>query len=169
MTPMTRSRERVATAIGAVAVLLWAALALLATGTTRLPPFQILTVTFGVAFLLALAKWLLRRESPVAQFRQPLAAWTVGVGGLFGYHFLYFLAMKHAPAVEVSLIAYLWPLLIVVLAAFLPGERLGWWHIAGASLGLIGTVVLVTGRDAISLRLDDSLGYILALGCAFTW
>jgi drug/metabolite transporter (DMT)-like permease len=166
---LTRSRETLATAIGAVAVLLWAALALLASGTTRLPPFEVTAIAFAIAFLLALAKWLLNREAPLGHFRQPGAAWAVGVGGLFGYHFLYFLAMQHAPAVEVSLIAYLWPLLIVVLAAFLPGERLGWWHVAGALMGLVGTVALVTGGGAVALRVEYALGYALALGCAFTW
>jgi drug/metabolite transporter (DMT)-like permease len=166
---LTRPSETLATATGAVAVLLWAALALLATGTTRLPPFEITAIAFAIAFLLALGKWLVNREAPLAHFRQPAAAWAVGVGGLFGYHFLYFLAMQHAPAVEVSLIAYLWPLLIVVLAAFLPGERLSWWHVAGALMGLLGTVVLVTGGGAVALRVEHALGYALALGCAFTW
>jgi drug/metabolite transporter (DMT)-like permease len=166
---LTRSRETLATVTGAVAVLLWAALALLASGTTRLPPFEVTAIAFAIAFLLALAKWRLNREAPLGHFRQPGAAWAVGVGGLFGYHFLYFLAMQHAPAVEVSLIAYLWPLLIVVLAAFLPGERLGWWHVAGALMGLVGTVALVTGGGAVALRVEYALGYALALGCAFTW
>ena len=40
------------------------------------------------------------------------------------YHCAYFFAIQSAPPVEASLIAYLWPLLIVVFAAFLPGERL---------------------------------------------
>jgi drug/metabolite transporter (DMT)-like permease len=161
--------ERLATLVGAVAVLLWAALALLATGTTRLPPFQVTAIAFALAFLLALGKWTLRGEAPAAHFRQPAAAWAVGVGGLFGYHFLYFFAMQHAPAVEVSLIAFLWPLLIVVLAGFLPGERLGWWHVAGAALGLLGTAILVSGGGALALRAEHGLGYALALGCAFTW
>lgn len=164
-----RSRETLATATGAIAVLLWAALALLASGTTRLPPFQVTGIAFTIAFLLALGKWLVRGEAPLAHFRQPAAAWAVGVGGLFGYHFLYFLAMQHAPAVEVSLIAYLWPLLIVVLAAFLPGERLGWWHVAGAALGLLGTFVLVTGGGSFAPRLEYAPGYALALLCALTW
>jgi drug/metabolite transporter (DMT)-like permease len=168
VTPVTRN-VRVATAIGAVAVLLWAALALLTTGTTRLPPFQITAITFAIAFLLALGKWLLGGEAPLAHFRQPAAAWALGVGGLFGYHLLYFFAMQHAPAVEVSLIAFLWPLLIVLLAAFLPGERLGWWHVAGALFGLTGTAVLVTGGGAVALKIENLPGYILALGCAFTW
>src|SRR3546814_15002276 len=65
-------------------------------------------------------------------------------GGLFGYHVFYFLALRNAPAVEASLIAYLWPLLIVVFSALLPGERLRWFHVAGCALGLAGASLLVT-------------------------
>ena len=32
--------------------------------------------------------------------RQPLVVWLVGVGGLFGYHALYFLALRFAPPAE---------------------------------------------------------------------
>jgi hypothetical protein len=47
---------RRATLIGAVAVLLWATLALLTTATEPVPPFQLVTLTFAIAFLLALGK-----------------------------------------------------------------------------------------------------------------
>src|SRR3546814_1148446 len=67
-----------------------------------------------------------------ARLRQPWPVWLTGIGGLFGYHALYFTALSHAPAVEASLICYLWPLLLVLFSALLPGERLRWWHLAGA-------------------------------------
>jgi drug/metabolite transporter (DMT)-like permease len=59
--------------------------------------------------------------------RAPLAGSTastllLGVYGLFGYHFLLFLALRSAPPLEANLVNYLWPLLIVVLApVLLPG------------------------------------------------
>ena len=79
--------------------------------------------------------------------RQPLIAWVVGVGGLFGYHALYFLALRFAPPAEAGLLNYLWPLLIVLFSSFLPGERLARHHIVGALLGLAGTVLLFTGNS----------------------
>ena len=85
--------------------------------------------------------------------RQPLVAWLVGVGGLFGYHALYFLALRFAPPAEAGLLNYLWPLLIVLFSSLLPGERLAPHHIIGALLGLAGTVVLFAGNGgAVSLR-----------------
>ena len=96
-------------------------------------------------------------------------AFLAGVGGLFLYHFLYFLALRHAPAVEVSLICYLWPLLIVIFAALLPGETLRWWHLAGALVGLLGTALLITKGGEVALRGEYALGYGAAFGCAVTW
>ena len=158
-----------ATAVGAGAILLWACLALMTTGTGTIPPFEIVTVAFAIAFVLCLGKWLLFRESISGHLRQPAAVWLIGVGGLFGYHFLYFMALKTAPAVEANLINYLWPLLIVLFSALLPGERLRWWHIAGVVLGLCGSLLLVTGGGHVAFRAEYTVGYASAFGCAVTW
>ena len=158
-----------ATLIGGTAVLMWATLALLTTLTGAVPPFQLVAMAFVVAFLLALGKWLVGGESVTAHLRLPPAVWMVGVGGLFGYHFFYFMALRNAPAVEASLIAYLWPLLIVVFSALLPGERLHWWHLAGTGGGLAGTVLLVTDGGGLTFKGEFWFGYLMAVLCAFTW
>jgi drug/metabolite transporter (DMT)-like permease len=158
-----------ATLVGSVAIALWSSLALLATGVGGVPPFQLVAMSFAIAAALAVAKWLIRGEAIIGHLRQPPAAWLLGVGGLFFYHFLYFLALRHAPVVDVSLICYLWPLLIVVFSALLPGERLRWWNVAGALVGLLGTVLLITGGGQAAFRTEYALGYCAALGCALTW
>lgn len=158
-----------ATAWGFVAVLLWALLALLTAASGAVPPFQLVAMSFTIAFAAAAAKWLYRRDDVIGLLRQPPAAWLVGVGGLFGYHFFYFLALRNAPAVEASLIAYLWPLLIVLLSAALPGERLRWWHLAGALAGLAGAGVLITKGRGFELQTEYLTGYLAALACALIW
>ena len=95
--------------------------------------------------------------------------WILGVGGLFGYHFFYFMALRNAPPIEAGLIAYLWPLLIVVFSALLPGERLRWYHMAGALLGLGGSALLITGGESLNFRPEYALGYAAAAACALTW
>jgi drug/metabolite transporter (DMT)-like permease len=164
-----------ATLIGFIAVLLWATLALFTTATGRVPPFLLLSLTFGIAFAVSLLRWLwLARRNRVAFlriFRQPWPVWALGIVGLFGYHALYFTALRYAPPVEASLIAYLWPLLIVLLSALLPGERLHWTHLAGCAVGLIGAVLLVLQKadGAVAFEARYIVGYLAALGCAFTW
>jgi drug/metabolite transporter (DMT)-like permease len=158
-----------ATLIGGAAVLLWGSLALLTSWTGRVPPFQLVAMSFAIGALLGAAKWAVGGEDPRAYLRHPAAVWALGVGGLFGYHFFYFMALRNAPAVDASLIAYLWPLLIVLFSALPPGGRLRWWHLAGAGLGLAGCALLVTGGGAVAFRAEFALGYAAALACAFTW
>jgi drug/metabolite transporter (DMT)-like permease len=167
--PSSAASTSRATAIGAVAILLWACLALLTTGTGSIPPFEIVAITFAIAFALSVGKWLLFRESISGYLRQPPRVWLIGVGGLFGYHFFYFMALKTAPPVEANLINYLWPLLIVLFSALLPGERLRWWHLAGVLLGLCGSLLLVTGGGRVAFRAEYTVGYASALACAVTW
>ncbi|MEQ8588105.1 MAG: EamA family transporter [Thalassobaculaceae bacterium] len=163
---MTRGR---ATLIGFTAILSWALLALFTAKSGAVPPFQLLAMTFGVATAIGIVASLARRTSPLAHLRQPTPVWLLGVGGLFGYHFFYFLALRNAPAVEASLIAYLWPLLIVVFSALLPGERLRWFHVGGALLGLAGAALLVTKGQSLEIDPRYTLGYMAAGVCALTW
>ena len=159
-----------ATLIGFTAVLMWAVLALLTTLSGSVPPFQLVAMVFTVAFALAVGKWTLARENPFRHLRQPPSVWLVGVYGLFGFHALYFTALRSAPAVEASLIAYLAPLLIILFSALLPGERLRWFHLLGALAGLAGAAVLVTGGKAqIGFRAEFLTGYLAALACALIW
>ncbi|MDJ0684421.1 MAG: EamA family transporter [Alphaproteobacteria bacterium] len=158
-----------ATAIGALAIVLWGSLALFTVWTEGVPPLQLLAMTFAIAFLLACGKWLARGENGFVFLRQSHFVLGFGVAGLFGYHFFYFLALKNAPPVEAGLIAYLWPLLIVVFAMALPGEAFGWRPIIGALIGLAGCVVLVTADQGASFSGDYLLGYGAAAACALTW
>ncbi len=161
--------EQTATLIGGTAVFLWGALALFTTYTGMIPPFQLVAMTFAIAFLLALGKWILRRENPLVFLRYPAPVWVLGIGGLFGYHFFYFMALKNAPPVDASLIAYLWPLLIVLFSALLPGERLRWFHVLGALMGLGGCALLVTNGGQVVFDSRYALGYLAAIACALTW
>ncbi|MEM7252061.1 MAG: EamA family transporter [Pseudomonadota bacterium] len=158
-----------ATIVGAIAVLIWSTLALLTDGAKGIPPLQLLSMTFGIAFFVGYA--LLRRSGEnLASLRDvPLVAWGLGATGLAGYHFFYFVALANAPVVDASLIAYLWPLLIVVFSALLPEQTLRWFHILGASLGLIGAALLIVGDSTVDFRPRYSLGYAAAIACALIW
>ena len=164
MTPRAR-----ATAAGFGAVLLWSSLAVLTTATPGIPPFQLLAMGFGLAGLAGCALALRPGGPGLAALRQPLAAGALGIGALFGYHALYFVALKRAPVVEANLINYLWPLLIVVFAALLGGTRVRAGQWLGTALGL-AAAVLVVGRGGVpSLDPQHALGYAAALGAALTW
>jgi drug/metabolite transporter (DMT)-like permease len=154
-----------ATLCGLGALLLWAFLALLARGAAGLPPLQVTAMAFGTAGILASA-WLAARGQ-LAALRQPPIAWIHGVGGLFGYHALYFAAVAWAPPVEANLINYLWPLLIVLLSAPILGLRLGPRRLAGVALGFLGCV-LVVGPGA-AFPPGATPGFLCAAAAALVW
>ncbi|MEP1207126.1 MAG: EamA family transporter [Rhizobiaceae bacterium] len=170
-----------ATLVGIVAILLWSLLALLTAASGRVPPFQLVAICFAIASVIGLIS-LWRSGTGLAVFRQPAPVWILGVGGLFGYHFFYFTALRHAPPVEAGLIAYLWPLLIILFSALLPGERLRLHHVIGGLLGLAGAFLIVTrggdggggggGSEEIvgfAINADYLFGYIAACLCALIW
>ena len=158
-----------ATLIGFSAVLLWSALALLTALSGQAPPFELAAITFAIGGACGLVFAAVRGR--LSALAQPWRVWAVGIGGLFGYHALYFAALRRAPPADASLIAYLWPLLIVLFSASLPGEQLRPRHIAGALLGFAGAVTLFLwrGGSGAPAGKDAMVGYGLALACAFVW
>lgn len=157
-----------ATLIGFTAVLMWALLALMSAASGKVPPFQLAAVTFLIGGLMGAITWPFRKGA-MASLYQSWQVWLVGVGGLFGYHLVYFSAIRAAPPVEVSLIAYLWPLFLVVFSALLPGEKMKLHHLIGVGLGLIGAVVIITGGKGLSWSGGFTMGHLLAFACAFIW
>ncbi|EAQ04415.1 membrane protein, putative [Pseudooceanicola batsensis HTCC2597] len=160
---MSRTR---ATAIGFTAVLLWALLALFTVGSRPVPPLQLNAMCFVIGGLVGLI-WTVAAGQLKSLGQIPPAALALGTVGLFGYHALYFGALRNAPPAQASLIAYLWPLLIVLFSGLLPGERLRLGHLLGALAGFAGAAVVVGGYSGLSP--DYMLGYLLALACALTW
>jgi drug/metabolite transporter (DMT)-like permease len=157
-----------ATLIGFSAVAMWALLALLTDASGTMPPFQLSALTFTIGTGVGLAARLFMPAVAKSE-KIPPVVWLIGIAGLFGYHFFYFTALRNAPAVEASLIAYLWPLLIVLGSALMPGEKLAWNHVAGALLGLCGTVLIVTKGGGLAFDARYAFGYAMAAVCAVLW
>ena len=158
-----------ATSIGLIAIGLWSTLALLTAATGATPPFLLTALTFAIAGAAGLAVAALR-PGGLAALRQPWPAWLHGVGGLFGFHFFYFTALRLSPPAEASLVAYLWPLLIVLFSAALPGERLAPRHVLGALCGLAGAALLIGGRGGgFAFEGAHLAGYASAVVCAVIW
>jgi drug/metabolite transporter (DMT)-like permease len=160
--------SRTATLIGLTAILMWSLLAALTVATGTIPAFQLAAMTFAIGALVGSLTWIGRPEAIAALWQPPLA-WLVGVGGLFGYHALYFLALRFAPPAEAGLLNYLWPLLIVLFSSLLPGERLAPHHVIGALLGLAGTVLLFAASSGSGFAPGQLPGLIAAFVAAFVW
>lgn len=150
------------------AIALWGTLAALGVELAHVPPFLLTGLGLLAGSLIALP---LSRFSLQA-WKVPLPTLLVGIYGLFGFHWLLFLALRHAPAVEANLINYLWPLGMVVLAPlFLPGVRLHGRHVMAALLGFAGAAIAILGRGGAASSSGGGFqpGYLLALASAFVW
>ena len=162
------TERRNAMAAGFIAIVLWGSLAALSVSAGQIPPFQMVAMTFALGAAIGIVRARMRGMGWRSLVGWPPRVWLLGVGGLFGYHALYFAALQLAPPAEANLVNYLWPLLIVLLSAPLAGEQLGWPHLLGALLGFAGVALLAVGRG-VSFGGAHALGYVLALGCAVAW
>ncbi len=163
-----KSTQVKATLAGFAAIIMWALLALLTDFSGDIPPFQLAAMTFFLGTLVGVIWSMLSGATGNRQSFRPSVALLGGLG-LFAYHALYFAALKNAPAAEASLIAYLWPLLIVVGSAMLPGEKLKAHHVLGALSGFIGSFVIISGGRGFDVQGQYVFGYGLAFVAAFTW
>ncbi|WP_439606954.1 DMT family transporter [Hydrogenophaga sp.] len=151
-------------ALGAIA--LWASLAALGVALSHVPPFLLtgLSLLVGSLIALPLSRFDLR------QWRVPASTLALGVYGLFGFHFLLFIALRHAPPVQANLVNYLWPLGIVVMAPlFLPGVSLTVRHVLAALLGFAGAALAILGGAGATGGGGWAWGYLPALASAFIW
>jgi drug/metabolite transporter (DMT)-like permease len=143
------------------AIALWSTLAALATRLTGVPPLFVVGATLVVGGLVGAPR--LRREDLAPR------ALAVHVYGLFAYHLCLFVGLRLGPAVEVNLVNYLWPLLVVVLTpVFDRGARLEARHVAGALAGFAGAAILLAG-DRAAGPASSHLGHVAALAGAFIW
>ena len=150
------------------AILLWASLAMLGVRLAHLPPLWLT----GVALLMGSVIALPLSRFDFSQWRVPAATLALGVYGLFGFHFLLFIALRHAPPVQANLVNYLWPLGMVVLApVFLPGMRLTLRQFLAALLGFAGAALAILGGKSAGSAGEAGLawGYLPALASAFVW
>jgi drug/metabolite transporter (DMT)-like permease len=159
-----------AIAIGFLAIGLWSALALLTQFAGAIPPFELLSLSFAVAFVASAIMILRKGRRGLQAFKQPWAAWIYSFIGIFTYHALYFFALSAAPAAQVSLINYLWPLLIVLFSTFTAGSGFQFRQLLGALLGFLGIILVIFPGHAASIKTGGiAAGYWAAAGCALVW
>ncbi len=150
------------------AIVLWGSLATLGVALANVPPFLLTGAGLLIGSLIALPL----SGFDLGRWRVPAPTLAVGVGGLFGYHFLLFVALRLAPPVQANLVNYLWPLGMVVMAPlFLPGLRMRPGHVVAALLGFAGAAIAILGRGSAGPALAGGFhwGYVFAFGAAVLW
>lgn len=148
------------------AIFLWASLASLATLLSNVPPFLLTGIGLIIGALVSLPS--LRHG--LSAWKIPIRTLLIGVYGLFGYHFMLFLALQTAPAVEANLVNYLWPLLIVLLSPiFTKSLSLNFRYVLAAISGFAGAVLAITSGGSGFGFSSIEVGYFFALAAAVIW
>ncbi|SLN48471.1 Aromatic amino acid exporter YddG [Aquimixticola soesokkakensis] len=161
---MTR---RAATLTGLIAILLWALLGVFTVATAPVSPLQLNAVCLGIGALIGFG-WIAAKGTWAKLRDVPIWVYAFGTAGIFGYHFLYFTALRLAPPAQAGLICYLWPLLIVLFSGLLPGERVRAVHLIGAGLAFAGVALILLDRGA-DFDPAAGAGYAVALVAALFW
>ena len=151
------------------AIFLWGTLAPLGVLLQHVPPFLLTGLGLLIGSLIALPL----SGGKLSSTKVPARTLLLGVYGLFGFHFLLFIALRNAPPVQANLVNYLWPLGIVLMAPlFLPGMRLRALHVAAALLGFAGAALAILGGSGGGQGMQGGVfawGYVPALASAFVW
>lgn len=155
-----------ATLYGFIAIMMWGVLALLGTYTKEIPAFQLLFMCFFISSLIFVLYKIVTGNFKLIKTDLTLKDWLVGIFGLYGFHFCYFMALKYAQPLEVSLIAYLWPLLFAIFVATKDKQIQA---IIGGITGFIGISFILSPSKMFSFNWNDLAGYLLAFCCALIW
>ncbi|WP_330211916.1 DMT family transporter [Pseudomonas sp. Z18(2022)] len=142
------------------AILIWSTLAVSVTFCNTLNPMFITGAALSVGGIIGLP-WL-------RFWKMPKRLLAVGTACMLGYHVIYFYALQLADPIGVSLIHYLWPILIVLLGPlFVQNGKASLRCLLAGVAGFVGA--LVSCRPGQLDDLSNLAGYGLAFLSAVVW
>jgi drug/metabolite transporter (DMT)-like permease len=157
---------------GLFAIFCWGTLAAVAgSALEEVHPAWVLLGAFSASSLVFAFLPRLFRLSKTEEQIERTSPWRgriLGLWGIFFFHAFYFEAIRRAPIVEATLINYLWPLLIVLLAWGVLREPFHLAVAAGTAMGMAGAA-LVIGGQGVAFETNHLVGYGLAIASAFAW
>ncbi|SDW48805.1 DMT family transporter [Aidingimonas halophila] len=163
---MRSSHSVIGLLAGLLTVILWGSLPVLR-NLVHLPPMLTAAIAMSSAagFAQVLERWMHERKSPVP-FRD-WRFWVMGVGGLTGALYCYFLALGEGDPARVTLVTYTWPLGFVLVADRLAGRGLRMRTLLGALVAFSGLAPLILSSDeGIS---TSPLAYSAGLAAGMSW
>ena len=154
------------------AVVIWSTLAAVAKSLlTVIPTFEALFLSSLIASVFLLVQQGIRgglRVFRAYDWRGYLAMAGLGFVGLFVYSGLYFYGLTQLTSQEACLLNYLWPMMIVLFAALLLGERITLRTAVALLLSFSGVVVLTLGGEG-SAEGNGLLGTVACLLAALCY
>lgn len=156
----TASRSQFGIIPATISVVIWSTLAVSVTYCQNVSPLFITGAALFIGGLIGLPWFRL--------WAMPRRLFVLGTFCMLAYHVIYFYALQLADPIGVSLLHYLWPVLIVVMAPlFVSGGRLTLRSAVAGSVGFCGAVISCNPDH--SLGEGNWLGYALAFISAVLW
>ncbi|BAU26025.1 EamA domain-containing membrane protein RarD [Aneurinibacillus soli] len=155
-----------------ILLLMWGSLAATSKLLLKnLDSYQVLFYMYGIA-VLVYAVILIVKVKP-----RELLTWTskdfvlLILCGVFAflYDFLYIKALERLPAIEASMLNYLFPIFIVLFAIPINRERLDVYKVISIGLGFAGTVLLITKGKFTNISFTNVEGDLMAIFAAVCW
>jgi len=168
MKPAFRQSGQPYALYGLLALIFWGISPALICQVRHLPVFQLSMLLQMFSFLLTLGIAIYQKQLKKILFELPKT--LIMVPFLVGTQVFYIYAFRLAPADQVDLINYLWPIMTVVGSSLLFSEKMAGTRCLGILLGFSAIVFL--GRHEIFGGVFDSqfiLGYLLAFATASSW
>lgn len=137
----------------------------------RLDSYQVLFYMYGIGLAVFFIIVLFKGQLPtILAWKGRELALLVSCGVFsFLYDFLYLKSLELVPAVEASMLNYLFPIFIVVFAIPIHGEKFTIFKFVSVGMGFAGTVLLVTKGDLSSIQFTNLLGDVYAILAAVCW
>ena len=151
------------------AILCWASLpAATGSGLAELSTEELMFFSFTSAALFLYVQDIISTRS-FTLFIPDLKALSLGVWGIFIYHYVYYMALSRAPLAEGGILAMTWSFWIVVFSSVILYKKLKLSIMITALVGMIGAgLVIASGRE-LSFDSNYMQGYFLALACGLIW
>ena len=159
--------ERLANGGGFLAIILWSSTSLLLSLMSDIPAFLNASILYFISFFVLSLRWVWKKQNPLHFFyKKPLIIlWTVyGLGLNF---ICLVISMRMIPVIEANLLNYLWPMMSIVLASFLPDRDFKKEYIIGGLIGFAGIYVIVSRGEGLAM--DIGAGHVIMFFGALAW
>lgn len=134
------------------------------------PTFTLTFLRFIIASVIIFIIMILSEKNWKPKLKDLPLFMLLGITGMFGYHILFFTALRYTSAINSSLIASTNPLITTILSAIFLGDKLNIKKIGAILLSLIGVLLAITGGDIASIaRVGFNIGDLLMIAAVFCW
>lgn len=140
-------------------------------GVQEFPPFSLAFFRFLFATAIIFPMMIKYEDK---NWRLKKSDWktiiVLGMIGMFGYHALFFTALKYTTAINSAMIGATNPLITSLLASFMIGEKLGIKRLGAILLALSGVMLTISeGKLEIIKSIDFNIGDIIMLLAVVCW